>query len=166
MRRIIKVKGLTGRLDVPSFLWAENETLTLVFDIEEKRTGRYVATVLCGEQRKTVYLGRDMSVEIPPQFIKDGGYQPLAILLEYRNQSCDSVIISGDPTNGGFAIEPLKIERMNENTYMLAFLQALEKEMKALGSRMSAVETKLEQFEDEGVPLLAEEENEEIIEGE
>ncbi len=164
MKRIIKVKGLTGRLDVPSFLWTENETLTLTFDIEEKRVGRYVVVVLCGEQRKTVYLGRDMSVEITPQFIKDGGYQPLTILLEFRNTYGDKVIIPNDPTDGGFAIEPLRIERVNENNCVLAWMQKLEGDMAALGARLTTVENKLAAFEDEGVPLLAE--TEEIIEGE
>ena len=158
MIRTIHIKGLTGRFDVPSFLWTENETLTLKFDVAEKRVGRYVAVVICGAQKKTVYLGRDMSVELSPEFIQKGEYQPLTILLEFRPPKGTRAIIGNDPYNGGFCIEPLKIERVNENTCAIAWMQKLEGDFEALSKRLKMVEDKLKEFEDEGVPLLTENE--------
>lgn len=158
MTRTIHIKGLTGRFDVPSFLWTENETLTLKFDVAEKRIGRYIVVVICGEQRKTVYLGRDMSAELSPEFIQKGEYQPLTILLEFRPPKWTRAMIGNDPSNGGFCIEPLKIERVNENTCAVAWMQKLEGDFEALSKRLKTVEDKLKEFEDEGVPLLVENE--------
>lgn len=158
MIRMIHIKGLTGRFDVPSFLWTENESLTLKFDVVEKRVGRYVAVVICGEQKKTVYLGRDMSVELSPEFIQKGDYQPLTILLELRPLKGLRALIGNNPSNGGFCIEPLKIERVDENTCAVAWMQKLEGDFEAFGKRLKTVEDKLKEFEDEGVPLLAENE--------
>lgn len=158
MIRRIKIKGRTGRFDVPSFLWTENETLTLKLDVEEKRVGRYVAVVRCGEQRKTVYLNAEMTVELSPEFIQKGEYQPLTVLLELRNAQGTRVLIPSDPEKGGFCIEPLKIERMGENTCAVTWMQKLEGELGALRTRVEKTENKLKEFEDEGVPLLAENE--------
>ena len=156
MIRTINVKGRTGRFDVPSFLWTENETLTLKFDVAEKRVGRYVATVLCGEQTKTVYLGREMAVDVAPEFVANGGYQPITVLLGFYPPKGTRAIISNDPSSGGFCIEPLKIERVDENTCAVAWMQKLERDFAELSARMDATETKLKRFEDNSVPLIME----------
>ena len=166
MIKTIKLKGLTGRFTAPSFLWTENEPLTIKFDINEHRVGRYVCVVNCGEQKKTVYLGKDLSVDISPDFIKDGGFNPIYVLLEFRNAYGDKVIIPNNPARGGFFIEPLYVERVTENTTFQAWASKLEAQLEALHNRFVELSEKVKNFEDEGVPLLAEEENENEIEGE
>ncbi len=158
MIRTIKVKGRTGRFDSPSFLWTENETLTIEFEIAESRVGRYVAVVTCGTQKKTVYLSNDTTVDISPEFIQEGEFNPVSVLLEFRNKQGDRVIIPNDPAKGGFFIEPLYIERVTENTTAIGWLTKIETALAELRARQDETEKKLQQFEDEGVPLLAENE--------
>ena len=158
MIRTIKIKGRTGRFQTPSFAYADNEPLTIKFDITEHRVGKYVALIACGEQRKTVYLGKDMSVEISPDFIKEGGFNPVYIFLEFRNGIGDKVIICNDPAKNGFFIEPLYVERVSGNTTFLAWATKLEEEIKSLKATQEVLTEKLGKFEDEGVPLAVENE--------
>jgi hypothetical protein len=160
MERIITVKGTVGRYDIPSFTYADNETLTLRLNILESKAGLYVAVVTCGEQKKKVYLKEDTKIKIPPDFIKKGGFKPIVVLLEYRTKQGDIVIIPNNPDDGGFFIEPLVIEQVDENFTAQGWLSKMEAEMTKYLQRLTVVENKLAQFEDEGVPLLAE--NEEI----
>lgn len=158
MIRIIKVKGRTGRFDTPSFLWTENETLTLKFEIAEARVGRYVAVVQCGTQKKTVYFSKNTTIDVLPEFIQKGEFNPVSVLLEFRTTQGDRVIISNDPAKGGFFIEPLYIERVEGNTTAIAWLTKIESELAELRTRQEETEKKLRQFEDEGVPIFSENE--------
>lgn len=162
MNRVIKVRGRTGKFTTPSFLYTDNEPLVIKFDVAEHRVGKYVCQVVCGEQKKTVYLGKDMSVEVLPDFIKAGEFNPIYVHLEFRTQAGDKVVIPNDPAKGGFFIEPLYIERVSGNTTFQAWATKIEEEVKALKDELSLVKAKLKKFEDEGVPLVAENE----IEGE
>ena len=166
MIRVLKLKGMIGRWTTPSFLWTENETLTVKLDVSETRVGRYIAVVTCGTQKIERRLGQEMTIEIHSDFIKAGNFNPVSILLEYRNKQDDYVIIPNDPKKGGFFIEPLYIERVTENTTAIAWLTKIETEIAEIKATQADMANKLQKFEDEGVPLLAEEENEEIIEGE
>lgn len=154
MQRIIKLRGRTGKFTTPSFLYTDNEPLVIKFDITEHRVGKYVAQVVCGEQKKTVYLGKDMSVEVLPDFIKAGEFNPVYVHLEFRTQYGDKVVIPNDPAKGGFFIEPLYIERVSGNTTFLAWATKMEEEMKAMNNELDTVKAKLKEFEDEGVPLV------------
>lgn len=164
MERIITIKGKVGLFDVPTYTYADNEILAIRFNTKRPKDSRYVATASCGEQKKTVYLGEDMRMELPPQFIKDGEYNPVFITLEMRDKQGNSVIISGDPANGGFLIEPLQIERVGEYTTAQGWMAKIEETFADILGRLGTVENKVANFEDEGVPLLAEENIE--IEGE
>lgn len=164
MERIITIKGKVGLFDVPTYTYADNETLAIRFNTKKPKDSRYVATASCGKQEKTVYLGEDMRMELPPQFIKDGEYNPIFITLELRDKQGNSVIISGDPANGGFLIEPLQIERVGEYTTAQGWMDKIEETFADILGRLGTVEKKVANFEDEGVPLLAEENIE--IEGE
>lgn len=166
MIKTIKLKGLTGRFTAPSFLWTENEPLTIKFDINEHRTGRYVCVVKCGTQEKTIYLAKDLAVEISPDFIKDGEFNPIYVFLEFRNTYGDKVIIGSDPAKNGFYIEPLYIERCIGNTTFQGWASKIESEIAELRSALAIANEKLQKYEDEGVPLIAEEENENEKEGE
>ena len=158
MIRVLKLKGMIGRWDIPSFLWTENETLTVKLDVSETRVGRYIAVVTCGTQKKTVYLSKDMTINISPDFIQKGEFNPLSVLLEFRNTQGDSVIIPNDPKKGGFFIEPLYIERVTENTTAIAWLTKIETEIAEIKATQADMANKLQKFEDEGVPLLVEDE--------
>lgn len=160
MKRIIKVKGRTGRFDVPSFLWTENETLTVQFDVVESVQGKFIAVAMCGTQKKTVTLDESKEIEITPEFIKDGGFQPVSFLLEYRTLNDDRLIVSNDPKKGGYFIEPLLIQRVDENTTAIAWLQKVENDMQALSARIARTEERLAKFEDNGVPLIFEDKDE------
>lgn len=160
MKRVIKFKGRTGRWDIPSFLWTENETLTIKLEIAESRVGKYIAVVNCGEQKKTVYLDKDMTIDISPDFLKNGKFNPIYVLLEFRDLRGNRPIIPNDPAKGGFFVEPLYIERVTENTTAIAWLTKIENDIAELKKMQGNINEKLQKFEDEGVPLLAENENE------
>ena len=151
MERTIEIKGRTGRFDVPSFLWTENENLLLRFKVTETRVGRFYAVISCGKQKKSVSLGKSMSVEISPEFIRDGGYQPVEVSLEFRNQTGTAVITKYD-------IEPLYIEQLDEGTCMVAWMQAIEKKIAAItkeqelqGSVLDGIPAAIEQAKKEAI---------------
>jgi hypothetical protein len=166
MERIINIKGKIGRYDVPSFAYADNEPLILRLNIHENRVGRYIVVVTCGTQKKTVYLGKDMTVEVLPEFIQKGEFSPISVLLEFRNSQGDKIIIPNDPAKGGFFVEPLHIEKVGESATAIGWMTKIENEMSALLRRCIMLEDKLSTFEDEGVPLLVEDELEDEIKGE
>ena len=156
MERIINVKGKVGRYDVPSFTYADNKTLKIRLKMAEKRVGKYYAIISCGEEKKTVCLGKEMTIEVSPEFIKKGNYNPICILLDFRNATGDKVIICNDPAKEGFFIEPLCIERVTENVTAIGWLSKIEKEIFALKEEQKSMSEKLSKYEDEGVPLLCE----------
>lgn len=156
MERIITIKDRVGRYDIPSFTFADNETLTLKFDIQEKRVGLYIALVTCGEQKKTFYLNKEMSIDIHPDFIKKGEYKAICVFLELRNMQGNKVIISNKQNKGGFFIEPLYIEKVEGDNNAIAWCKLIEKHLEENDKRLKEAEAKLEEFEDNGVPLLVE----------
>jgi hypothetical protein len=137
MKRILKFEGKTARWDVPSFLWTENEPLTIEFDIVEQRAGTHYASIRCGNRLNEVSLATSKMVEVPAQFIKDGDYSPLQISLEFRSDKGGAVIVPADPKRGGYFIEPLAIERVEESTTAIAMLQALEAQFKAKTEKLA-----------------------------
>ena len=101
-------------------------------------------------------------MEISPDFIKLGEFNPIHVFLEFRNIHGDKVLIPNDPAKGGFFIEPLYVEKVNGNTTFQAWASKIEDELKVLKEALATATEKIKQFEDEGVPLVAENE----IEGE
>lgn len=177
MIRTINITGRTGRIDVPSFLWSENESLTLKFVTREIRIGRYVCEVKLGEKTKTVYLGNDMSVTILPEWMKDGIGKHLEIYLEFRTPDISRVIIPSAKSETdctGFLIEPLLIEKLDDSYSASGWLSKIEDKLSSLQAELAEAQEKLAMYEENGVPWLVETEleetnpqNEEIeIEGE
>lgn len=163
MIRTIKITGRTGRFDVPSFLLTDNEWLTLVFAFDERRTGRYVVSLRHGNQKKTVYLGDEKTVELSPDWLKAGGTAPLEIDLELRTKDATLVRIHSAKSaedKDGFFIEPLLITETDGAFATYGLLSKIEAEVQDLKTRMKTAEGKLSDFEDEGVPLIPEEESE------
>lgn len=156
MKRTINFRGRMGRYDIPSFLFTENETLEIEFNIQKYTLGKYIAIITCGKRKQAFSLGNDMTVTIPPEFIKRGDFNPLSILLELRTMPGDNIIIPSDPAQGGFHIEPLYIEKAGMNTTAIAWCQALEQRFKEMESKLLCMENKIKEFEDKGVPLVFE----------
>ena len=121
--------------------------------------GKFIAVATCGTQKKTVTLDESKEIEITPEFIKDGGFQPVSFLLEFRTLNDDRSIVSNDPKKGGYFIEPLLIQRVDENTTAIAWLQKVESDMQALSVRIARTEERLTKFEDDGIPLIFEDED-------
>lgn len=161
MERIITIDGRLGRYDVPSFTYADNEPLTLRFKFKDLRGGRYRCAVVCGDEKKVDYLGEDNRIEIPPEFIRNGGYNPVFVYLELRHPQSNAVIISSKQEEGGFFVEPLEIEQLDTNLTAKGWMSKVEGELEALLRRCVMLEDKVAMFEDEGVPLLPDDNNEE-----
>ena len=158
MERIINLRGRVGRYDIPSFLYADNDVLGITFSTNNYTLGKYIAVVSCGKLKQALWLDQNMRIEIPADFIKRGNFQPLCISLELRTMNGDNVIIPADPAQGGPLIEPLYIERANNNNYAIAWVQSVEEQLAGFSKTLSEVLEKIKQFEDEGVPLLPENE--------
>lgn len=150
MKRTINFRGRMGRYDVPSFPFTENETLEIFFNIQGFTLGKYIAVLTCGKRKQAFALDKDMTVTVPPEFIKRGDFNPLSVLLELRTMAGDKVIIPSDPAQGGYHIEPLYIDKVEGNTTAVAWCQELDQ-------RLKYVEDKLKEYEDKGVPLVFEE---------
>ena len=161
MERIITINGRLGRYDIPSFTYADNEPLTLRFKFKDLRVGRYRCAVVCGDEKKVEYLGENKRIEIPPEFIRNGGYNTVFVLLELRHPQSNAVIIPSKQEEGGFFIEPLVIEQFDTNLIAKGWMSKVEGELEALLRRCVMLEDKVAMFEDEGVPLLPDDNNEE-----
>lgn len=159
MLRIINIKGRTGRFDIPSFPLTDNEELTVKFNISENRFGRYIVIVQHGKLEKKFMLNpKEMTVTLTPDWIKDGGLEPIYFLLEFRNASADKVVISNDPKKAGFFIEPLYITRVEGNTTAQAWLTKIEsaiaelqKIVQAQGETLAEIPQKIAEAEREAV---------------
>ena len=161
MIRTITISGRTGVYKTPSFLLTETEPLTIRFYGLCMRSGRFVATVVHGEQRKTVFLDKNAGFDLFPEWLQKGGENPLEIFLELRDFSGLKILIpSAKDKNdtSGFFIEPLKIEKTEDGYNMVAWLKEIETKFKNLDTRVRTMENSLSEFEDDGVPLIFEEE--------
>lgn len=143
MERKLIFTGKTGRWDVPSFVWTENENLRIVFDTQETRVGRYYASIRCGKRLMEVSLGNAMTAEVGAEFIKNGEYEPLQVSLEFRALSGSGVIVPSDPKRGGYFVEPLRIERVEESATAVAWLQELEEKISAINARVDTIDEKV-----------------------
>lgn len=164
MKRIIKFTGRTGRFDVPSFLLTENEDLQLAFESSELRKGKHVVTVKHGKQTKTVYLTKDETIDLTAEWLKEGGEEPLEVFLEFRTLDGSRVIVPSGAENGGYVIEPLQIERVDNSFTAIGWMSKIEEQISAVNDRLNGISARLAEFEDNGVPLFAETETEENIE--
>lgn len=171
MIRTINFIGRRGTFDLPSFLITENEPLTLKFAGLDARLGKYVATIRHGAEVKTVYLSNIMSLDIPAEWLFAANVnQPIEVFLELRDHAGTRILIPSAKTptdQHGFCIEPLKLERVDGAWSMVAWLQRIESEIAALkaaqtqtaaatSKRFEAVEDKLSEYEEKGIPLLFE----------
>lgn len=156
MNRKLTIKGTTGRYDVPSFVWSENENLSITFDIHETRVGRFYAVIRCGKRIMELSLAKYQTVEIPAEFIKAGEFEPLNISLEFLNASGNAVIVPSDPKRGGYFIEPLYFRRVEESTTAIAWLQNIESKIAEINAKLEETNKSVAECKAEldGVPAL------------
>ena len=165
MNRKLTIKGTTGRYDVPSFVWSENETLSITFDIHETRVGRFYAVIRCGKRVMELHLAKYQTVEIPAEFIKGGELEPLNISLEFWNESGTAVIVPSDPKRGGYFIEPLYFRRVEETTTAIAWVQDIESKIKQTNAKVEEITALLQTLQGQiaGVPEQMQKEVNEAI---
>ena len=156
MERILTITGRTGRYNASSFVWTENEPLTVRVVVKENRVGKYVVSARHGKSEKTVVLDETMTIEFSPEWLKGGGEAPLELIMEFRTRDLGRVIIPSadrDMKNGGFIIEPLQIERIDKQYTAIGYFEIIETLVKTVNGRLDQVNERLAQFEDTGVPL-------------
>ena len=152
MIRTVNFTGRTGRFDVPSFLWTENEELTIKLNIQEYRQGKFICVVKHGKAQMTVYMTKDKTITLTPDCLKKNGTAPLEILLELRTLDLSRVIVPSGRENGGYFIEPLQIEHVDATFTAVGWMTKIETEQAAqralLEELQSIVERVPEQIEE------------------
>ena len=128
MLRTINFTGKTGRFDVPSFLWTENENLTIKFDVKRYIQGVFVCVVKHGKAKREFKLADDMEITLYPDWLKENETAPLEILLELRTLDLSRVIVPSGRENGGYFIEPLLIEHVDDSFTAIGWLTKIETE--------------------------------------
>lgn len=155
MTRTITVTGRTGRMDVPSFTLAENEALTVTFNIvNEIRAGRYYVVVRHGTApKKTFVLSADKSIELSAGWLNAGGAESVEFALELRNPA-GTLTIKND-----YTIEPLIIRAATGEWTATAYLQKLEAELEELKRAVSSLSDGYEALKEtvSGLPAAIEE---------
>lgn len=131
MLRTINFTGKTGRFDVPSFLWTENENLIIKFDVKRYIQGIFVCVVKHGKAKREFKLADDMEITLYPDWLKENGTAPLEILLELRTLDMSRVIIPNGRENGGYFIEPLLVEYVDDSFTAIGWLTKIELEQAA-----------------------------------
>lgn len=167
MKATININGLVGGWDLPEYKVSDNEDLTVAFKgLHMSHLYRYLATFKLGAAKSTITLDKDLTATVNSDFLNTQG-DVLEVFLEARSAKTDRLLISSNPQGDGFFIEPLKILRFDETLTAVGMLGEINKKMAALDSRLLAAEQRLREYNEQGVPLVAEEnyENEnEILE--
>lgn len=155
MTRTITVNGRTGRFDVPSFTLAENEALTVTFNIvNEIRAGRYYVVVRHGTAPKKAFvLSADKSIELSAEWLNAGGTELVEFALELRNPA-GTLTIKND-----YVIEPLIVTSVAGKWTATAYLQKLETELEELKGTVSILSDGYNKLQEivSGLPAAIEE---------
>ena len=150
MTRILTIDGRTGLFDSPSFLLSENESLKIKLHFKDEiLTGRFRLVVKQGEFKKTFSLSKNEEIELLPAWLTKGG-ESLEFSLVFLNAT-ETAVIKDD-----YQIEPLKLETVNGNFVFSALVQNIIAEQKRQAEILSEMQEKLNQYEDEGVPVVLE----------
>ena len=144
MIRTVNFTGRTGRFDVPSFLWTENENLTIKFDVKRYIQGVFVCVVKPGNAQREFKLEDDMTITLYPDWLKENGTAPLEILLELRTLDLSRVIIPNGRENGGYFIEPLLIEHVDDTFTAVGWLTKIESGMEEMALQIEELQSIVE----------------------
>ena len=158
MIRTVNFTGKTGRFDVPSFLWTENENLTIKFDVKRYIQGIFVCVVKHGNAKREFKLEEYMTITLYPDWLKENGTAPLEILLELRTLDLSRVIVPSGREKGGYFIEPLLIEHVDDTFTAVGWLTKIETEQAAQRALLEELQSIVER-----VPEQIEEANREAI---
>ena len=142
MLREVNFTGRTGRFDVPSFLFTENEELEIKFNVQVCIQGVYVATIKHGNFQRTVRLDEDKTLTIVPEWLKENGEQPIEILLELWDTSMSRRIIPSG--SSGFFIEPLYMEKVDDAFTAVGWLQKIESGMEEMALQIEELQSIVE----------------------
>lgn len=156
MNRTITFHNRTGIFDNPSFFLTDTEPLILKFKGLSNRIGKYAVTVVCGKNKKTIYMPSSHTVEISADFLKKCvNVSTLEIYLELRNSAgTEKLIRSAIDENDkeGFFIEPLVLETAKTGLNVISLVEKLL----SVEKRLAIAEEKLAEFDDSGIPLICE----------
>lgn len=140
----LTINGQVGRFDKPSYVFAENDILSVEFEIFDTRLGRHYASIRCGNRLMELEVKNGTVVEIPHDFIRNGNFEPLFFSLEFRNTSGAIIVPSKH-----YRIEPLYILRVEETDSVkaIAWFTDIESKIKASNERHDALMAKLEEIQ-------------------
>ena len=158
MLRTVNFTGRTGRFDVPSFLWTENENLEIKLDVQTFKQGVFVAVVKHGKSTFTRRLDEDKTIFLTSDMLKENGDSQLEILLELRTLDATRVIIPNGKENGGYFIEPLLIEHVDTTFTAVGWLTRIENGMHEMALQIEELQEtvdglykKIEQAKNEAI---------------
>lgn len=164
MKATININGLVGGWDLPAFKVSNNEELTVAFKgLHTSQLYRYLATFKLGAAKSTITLDKDLTATVNSDFLNTQG-DTLEVFLEARSAKTDRLLISADPNNGGFFIEPLKLLKYDEEWTAVGMVQELVRMCEELDERVSSLEGTLREFKEGGVPLPIHAEFEDTVE--
>ena len=146
MLREINFNGRTGRFDVPSFLFTDNEELQIKVNAQVSIQGVYVATVKHGNFQRTVRLDEDKTLTIVPEWLKENGEQPIEMLLELWDTSMSRRIIPSG--NGGFVIEPLQVLKVDNEYTAIGWMAKIEDLLSAQAQAIEELQTAVSETHD------------------
>ena len=157
MKAIININGLVGGWDLPEYKVSDNEDLTVVFrGLHMSHLYRYLATFKLGAAKSTITLDKDLTATVNSDFLNTQG-EVLEVFLEARSAKTDRLLLSSNPQEDGFFIEPLKILRFDETLTAVGMLNEIHQKMTELATRLLTVEQTLQEFKEVGVPLPVQE---------
>jgi hypothetical protein len=140
MLRTVKFTGRTGRFDVPSFLWTENDNLEIKLDLQTCKQGVFLAVVKYGKSTFTKKLHEDKTIILTPDMLKENVGGPLEILLELRTIDATRIIVPSGRENGGYFIEPLLIEYVDTTFTAVGWLTRIENGMQKMALQIEELQ--------------------------
>lgn len=158
MKRVITINGREGRYDCPSFILAENQSLTISVNAPQARSGSYYLTYTQGERKRTICLKGVHSVVLPAQWLLEGDDSPLLGVLELRDTM-------GVAVYNRYFIEPLEVVRTKVGIECFASVQKVEAEnaelrgiITEMDKRFASLELRVYEYEKNGVEIQPEDE--------
>ena len=132
MNRKIIFKGSEGRFDVPFFTLSDNENLQIKIELPIVQNRVYYFVARHGKALKRVALTGNLIVELPADWLKQGGTEPILCELELRDRS-------GVVVYKKYNVEPLEIKEAEVGTEYFAAVQAVEKENAELRKELGEI---------------------------
>ena len=121
--RTIVFTGMTGRIDVPSFVLTENSDLRIKLDFAgmKSKSGLFRMFVRHGgaPEYTFAFTQKEPYITLPAQWLNRGGTEYLEFSLKQYNDAGTMLI------NGGYMIEPLNVRSEDGNYTVTSVIQEL-----------------------------------------